>query len=75
MLFIGWLLQKFHCSYLTKRGVKKLIGKRPEWWFLKGLVRKKLPHRQEDTYELEETALAAKRKQELPLEAISSIGS
>jgi len=40
-----------------------------------GLMRRKLPHRQEGTYELEDTALAAKRKQELPLEAISSIGA
>jgi len=46
-----------------------------EWWLLKGLLRRKLPHRQEGTYELEDTALAAKRKQELPLEAISSIGA
>jgi len=44
-----------------------------EWQFLKGMMRRKLPHRQEGAYELEDTALVAKREQELPLEVISSI--
>jgi len=44
-----------------------------EWEDFKGLMRRKLPHRQKAAYELEHTALAAKREQELPLEAISSI--
>jgi len=38
-------------------------------------MRRKLPHRQEGAYELEDTALAAKSEQELPLEAISSNGA
>jgi hypothetical protein len=46
-----------------------------EWRFVKGLMSRKLPHRQEGMYELEDTALAAKREQELPLEVISSIGA
>ena len=31
-----------------------------EWRSLKGLMRRKLPHRQEGTYELEDTDLAVK---------------
>jgi len=46
-----------------------------EWQFFKGLMLRKLPHRQEGTYELEDTALVAKSEQELPLEVISSIGT
>ena len=34
-----------------------------EWRFLKGLMRRKTPHRQEGTYELEDNALVAKREQ------------
>ena len=37
-------------------------------------MRRNLLHRQEGTYELEDTALAAKSEKELRLEAISSIG-
>jgi len=43
--------------------------------FLKGMMRSNLPYRQEGAYELEDTALVAKREQELPLEVISSIGA
>jgi len=46
-----------------------------EWRFLKGMMRRNLPYRQEGAYELEDTALVAKREQELPLEVISSIGA
>jgi len=38
-------------------------------------MRRNLPYRQEGAYELEDTALVAKREQELPLEVISSIGA
>ncbi|MBA7628940.1 hypothetical protein ES703_36437 [subsurface metagenome] len=46
-----------------------------EWRCLKGMMRRNLPYRQEGVYELEDTALVAKREQELPLEVISSIGA
>ncbi len=46
----------------------------PEWRSVKGMMRRNLPHRQEAAYELEDTALVAKREKELPLEVISSIG-
>jgi len=36
------------------------IGSCWEWRSLKGLMSRKIPHRQEGTYELEDTALAAK---------------
>jgi len=39
------------------------------------MMRKNLPSRQEGAYELEDTALVAKREQELPLEVISSNGA
>jgi hypothetical protein len=39
------------------------------------MMRRNIPHRQEAAYELEDTALVAKREQELPLELISSIGA
>ena len=37
-------------------------------------MRRKHPHRQEDAYELEDTALVVKREQELALKVISSTG-
>ena len=40
----------------------------------KGFMRRNLSLRQEGTYQLYDTALVAKREQELPLEVISSIG-
>ena len=46
-----------------------------EWWSIKGMMRRNLPYRQEGAYELEDTALVAKREKELPLEVISSIGA
>ena len=46
-----------------------------ECGFCKGMMRRNLPYRQEGAYELVDTALVAKREQELPLEVISSIGA
>ena len=50
-------------------------GDSHEWRSVKGFMHKELPHRQEAAYELEDAALAAKRYQELPIEAISAIGA
>ncbi len=36
-----------------------------EWWDFKGFVRRHYPPRQEDAYEFEDIALAAKSEQEL----------
>jgi len=50
------------------------LGGSPEWRSLRELMRRKHPHRQEDAYELEDTALVVKREQELALKVISSTG-
>jgi len=44
-----------------------------EWRFLKELMRRNLPHRQEVTYEFENTALAVKENKNCLYKVISSI--
>jgi hypothetical protein len=61
------------CTYsLFGRTIFKTMDSH-EWQCLKGMMSRNPPLRQEAAYELEDTALVAKREQELPLEVISSI--
>ena len=46
-----------------------------EWRFVKGMMRRNLPYRQEGAYELEDTAPVAKIEQELPLAQLSQLST
>ena len=51
---------RLHYAPLSMTNNEKLFGTFTEWRDINGFMRIKLPHRQEGTYELEDTALAAK---------------